>query len=257
MLAATLLLCSAPATQLVIVSRVVAPEDARAAVASPDVELAVANAAGWFLDVTVVPRSQGRSDLVEDIRRCAADARCTAARLGQRGVDQALVTTTNLRVTPSVTTVELFDEERAAVVANDVVSATPDEPLAGLEPAVRGLLSNAGHRLGAKLSVSTSPAGAVAHVSPAGAMVAGSIVLPPGSYEVVVELEGYESVARSVTLTAGAAESIDMQLETSPSILASPLLWVGAAVVVAGVVTAVLLANRGDTLLCHPGPCPE
>ena len=248
------LLCSASgSTDLAVVARVVGPER-EAAVTDADVEATAVVAAAWFYDVALVPRGRLRTRIAEELRRCGSDRGCASARLSPSGVDRALFIITNLGVTPGVTTLELLDVGERRLIATAIVDAGAD-PRAGIAGAVRRVLLDGGHRLGAQLVVTTSPPGAPAIVTPGPYAVAGEIVLLPGTYRLTVEADGYRTATRDLVLDAGARTNVDVELEPSTTILTSPWLWVGVAAVVAGAATTAVLLNRPDARLCHPRPC--
>ena len=240
-----------PATTMTIV-RVVGTEDGAA-----DVHLAANSGAqramSWFVDVD--PVDAPSPSVLRHVRRCGPDNRCVAARLAQAGVDRGVYVVANVSVRPYLVTVEILDAPRGRVIARTLVDPDARTVATGVERAVRNALLDAGHRLGGQLRVRAIPPDAdlVVAGGPALTTADPSALLPPGTYRVEAERDGFDPASVQAVVRPERTTTVALELEPT-SIWSSWWLWTGVSVVVVASVAAAVVVSTGSdrATVCHP-----
>ena len=199
------------------------------------------------------------------LKDCGSDTMCLTERVHESAVPLALACVLNLGLDPPFLSLQLVDGEGRKLAGKSIgrIDTKKGTVSAAIRAAVAKLLSEAGYPEGGRLVVETIPAHArvrVAGVAEEPADSPASLVLPPGNYEVRVELAGYLEAGRQVNVVAGRDARVSLTLVKETSIAESPWLWgaVGAAVV-GGVLAGVLLATRGPgegCIVLVDTPCP-
>ena len=237
---------------LAVLARLI-PPTASSTVTAADVEAAASSAALWFADVRLLPREE-TSALEAELRSCAIDDRCIAARLAQREVDRALYVVVNLEA--GFATAELLSRSADAPVATRAVAI--DGPVdRAVDKAVTGALEAAGHRRGARLAIEIAPEDAIVRVDSSTIAAGEPIHLARGAHAIHASASGFVAQQRQIELAPGDDVVLHLALEEESGILGRWWLWTAIGVAAAAAIVIPIVALRssnGAHMVCYGDP---
>jgi hypothetical protein len=160
--------------------------------------------------------------------RCGPELACLSRLLAEEHLELGLLVSANLRLTPPLLSVQLFDAQAVHGKAVWALDPAGPGPIEAIMAEVARLLERDGHAAGGRIRVEVSPAGASIAVDDQPPKSA----LSPGPHRVHVWLEGFEERAVEADVVAGKETVIPLQLDSKRSLWASPWFWIAASAVV-------------------------
>lgn len=250
--------------RLAIVARVISRPGVELELDQAGLFEVLAKSAAFARELEVLPWATMSAAPIDDaLRRCGSGVDCMATLLRERArADLALWVVADLGAPARLLSVRLVDCDASRVIAQEIneLSARDAELAPPITQAVLAVLGEAGHAAGGRLVVEVDPPGAELSVG-AGLAPDGEskhsywVGLDEGRTRRVVHvgarLAGHEDAALEAEVESGKETRVALVLEREQSPLASPWLWVGAALAVAAGVTAVAMVSRsGERGLC-------
>ena len=267
MIALLAVLASAPPSPVAVIPQIVEAAD-RGGISRAAVLDAVRAVASERVSVRVISDEElfvAGSGLDQELANCGTDTACIATRLRATRARLALVVAVNELVRPPLVSVELLDVDVVRSAGRDASRVRTEERDApgAIRARTAALLDGAGHPPSSRLAIAVEPEDAEVRIE--GEVQApeaiGDLVVAPGLKRIQVRHDGYHPYDEELVCAPGALQSVDVVLDVDADPLASPWLWIGAgAVVVAGVVVAVVALQPGPPCICAgpPGvPCPD
>lgn len=252
MLWLTTLVALAPAPSLVVARHVGEPPVDSTSVL--ELEAAGAAAVAWFPALA----ARQRRDLEvsdEHLRGCGPDPQCLARVLEPTDVRHVVFVILDFRRDPAVVTAQVLDlSKRAAVATHFDMSGR--FPKSSTKTLVRKCLVDAGHSVGAKVTVDVSPADADVRVGDRAVDSGVSAAFEPGTYDVVATAEGYEPTETITELVRDDHRKLSLELEASPTVVETWWFWTAVGVVAAGATVGTLAATGAfeSSTICY-GDC--
>jgi hypothetical protein len=237
--------------RLAVIASVVHRPEADTELGSFSVQEEASQVVSFSPDLAVVPSSETLARNLDDqIRDCGADIRCVSARLRSADVDLALLIVADLGLRPPIVTTRMLDCKKEAVLETSIAELGAE----GLRPVVRAeaakALERAGHPIGGRIQVETTPADATVIVHGEGKnaqqSVGSLLELAPGAYQISVVRDGYTQTSTHAWVRAGQETRIWLKLEESSGLVASPWFWAAIVAVAAAAGTAIFFALRSD-----------
>jgi hypothetical protein len=225
--AALLLLASAPQGGIFVLARSVDAPERSSSVLMDDVEARIRRAASFFGEVATLDAAGDRRVLERDLRDCRANAACFAARIGRENIAKGVFVVVDQTVEPPLLTAELID----VTTEKSVRAFVELRPEVKIEEMVRKLFTDAGGEAWGRVVVETEPIATPVDI--AGARVdrerPGAYFVPPGRVEIHARHADFEDADAEVEVRAFEDAKVALTLDPRTSIVESPWLWIGVA----------------------------
>lgn len=195
-------------------------------------------------------------ELADRALSCGADTACIARHLAPFDAQLGVVVIANLELDPPLLSVLLLSTAAERSIGEETSQVAVDRLVPSILTRTNALFDQAGHPRSGRLVIQAEPGRAVVAVE--GTTVkpdpgqSNAFTLPPGDYQVVASLEGFDPGRAGATVKSGETTSVRVELEEKTSILESPWFWVvsGAVVVAAGATAAGVALSRNDPCFC-------
>jgi hypothetical protein len=234
--------------RVALVVRAVNRPEAEADFGTVSIADEAAQVAGFSLGIGVLSRSEmSETNLDDQLRDCGSDARCMSSRLREAGVDLGLMVVADLGLKPPIVTTRVIDSRTERVLVNAIADLAKDS----LKNVVRGevarALESAGHPIGGRVTIETSPPNALVAIDGGRGLEPGptnSFILAPGRYDVRATEDGYVPTSTRARVVSGEETRIWLRLDASSGLLGSPWFWTAIVAALAAGGTALFFATR-------------